>query len=163
MVLRSCILIFAMAWQPAAGQSAIRDLPNTYGGNTFSIHVAITISPPQGTAVMGLEDLPPAGWPVSNISNGGAVDPQSDKVKWGPFFGTLPASLSYDLAVPASASDAACFTGRVSFDGLDQLTGGDLCIEGPIPAASTWGICILLLSLLSAGTITVRKRLVPAC
>ena len=34
----------------AAGQSAVRDLPPTYGGGVWSFTVTITINPPQGVA-----------------------------------------------------------------------------------------------------------------
>ncbi len=152
------ILAVCLAASTAAGQSAVRDLPPVYGGGVTSFSVSIAINPPPGVAVVGLEDKPPAGWPVSNISNGGALDTQSGKVKWGPFFGTIPASVSYELEVPGSASGPACFVGAVSFDGLDQPIGGDACVYGPIPAASEWGLLVLGLSILIGGTILLQGR-----
>lgn len=142
----------------AAGQSAVRDLPPTYGGGVWSFTVTITINPPQGVAAVGLEDLPPAGWPVSNISNGGARDAQSGKVKWGPYFGTVPGSVTYDITVPSSASGRACFDGDVSFDGLDRPITGDACVVGPVPAVSEWGALVLGLSLLIGGTLILHGR-----
>jgi len=142
----------------AAGQSAVRDLPPVYGGGVTSIQVSITINPPPGVAVVGLEDKPPSGWPVSNISDGGAFDVQSGKVKWGPFFASIPGGVSYQLAVPSSASGPACFVGAVSFDGLDQPIAGDACVSGPIPAVSEWGLLALGLTLLIGGTILLQRR-----
>ena len=142
----------------AAGQSAVRDLPPTYGGGVSNFTVSITINPPQGVAAVGLEDRPPAGWPVSNISNSGALDVQSGKVKWGPYFGSIPSNVSYQLAVPGSASGPACFVGAVSFDGLDRPISGDQCVYGPVPAVSEWGVLVLGLSVLIAGTILLRGR-----
>ena len=142
----------------ALGQGAVRELPPIFGGPITSVQVQITITPPAGTAAMGLEDLPPAGWAVSNISNGGAVDQQTGKVKWGPFFGTIPGLLSYELSVPVPSSGPVCFTGTVSFDGLDQPLTGDRCIDGPIPAASEWGLGVLGLCTLICGTVLLRKR-----
>lgn len=141
----------------AVGQSAVRDLPPTYGGGVWSFTVSITINPPQGVAVVGLEDKPPAGWPVSNISNGGTLDVQNGKVKWF-FLGSPPSSVSYDLAVPGTAQGPACFVGDVSFDGLDRPIIGDACVVGPIPTVSEWGVLILGLSLLIGGTLVLQRR-----
>ena len=151
-------LAVGLAAPMAAGQSAVRDLPTTYGGGVSSFAVSIAINPPQGVAAVGLEDLPPAGWPVSNISNGGALDVRSGKVKWGPFFGTIPSGVSYVLAVPGSASGPACFDGDVSFDGLDRPITGDVCVIGPIPAVSEWGALVLGISLLIGGTLVLHRR-----
>jgi len=151
-------LAVGLSAQMAAGQSAVRDLPPTYGGGVWSFTVAITITPPQGVAAVGLEDRPPAGWPVSNISNGGALDAQSGKIKWGPFFGTIPGAVSYDVMVPASASGPACFDGDVSFDGLDRPITGDACVVGPIPTVSQWGALVLCISILIGGTLVLQKR-----
>ena len=141
----------------AAGQSAVRELPPTYGGGVSSFAVSITINPPQGVAAVGLEDLPPAGWPVSNISNGGTLDVQNGKVKW-IFFGSVPGVVSYVLTVPGFASGPACFDGYVSFDGLDRPITGDACVIGPIPAVSEWGALVLGISLLIGGTLVLHRR-----
>jgi len=153
-----CTLAVGLSAQIAAGQSAVRELPPTYGGGVSSFAVSITINRPQGVAAVGLEDLPPAGWPVSNISNGGALDVRSGKVKWGPFFGTIPGGVSYELAVPGSASGPACFDGDVSFDGLDRPITGDACVVGPVPAVSEWGALVLGISLLIGGTLVLHRR-----
>jgi hypothetical protein len=142
----------------AAGQSAVRDLPPSYGGGVWSFTVTITISPPPVVEAAGLEDLPPTGWPVSNISDKGGVDPRNGKVKWGPYFGTVPGAVSYDITVPTSASGPACFAGNVSFDGLAPVIGGDRCVYGPVPAISEWGALVLGISLLIGGTLVLHRR-----
>jgi len=152
-----CTLALGLSAPIAAGQSAVRELPPTYGGGVWSFTVVITINPPQGVAAVGLEDRPPAGWPVSNISNGGSLDVQNGKVKW-VFFGTGPSSVSYEVAVPGSASRPACFDGDVSFDGLDRPITGDACVVGPVPAVSEWGVLVLGISLLIGGTLVLQRR-----
>ena len=152
-----CTLAVGLSAQIAAGQSAVRELPPTYGGGVSSFAVSITINRPQGVAAVGLEDLPPAGWPVSNISNLGSLDTQNGKVKW-IFYGPSPSSVSYDLAVPGSANGPACFKGDVSFDGLGGTIGGDRCVYGPVPAVSEWGVLILGLSVLIGGTLVLHRR-----
>jgi hypothetical protein len=152
-----CALTLGLTTPMATGQSAVRDLPPVYGGGVSAFTVTITITPPPVVAAAGLEDGPPVGWPVSNISNGGSVD-GTGKIKWGPFFGTIPASVSYDLAVPGSANGLACCSGTVSFDGLDQAITGDACIGGPVPAVSLWGLVALSLSVLIGGTLLLHRR-----
>jgi len=154
----SIALAVGLSAPMAAGQSAVRELPPTYGGGVSSFTVTITINPPQGVAAVGLEDRPPADWPVSNISNSGALDMQSGKVKWGPFFVTIPGAVSYDIMVPASASGPACFDGDVSFDGLDRAITGNACVVGPIPTVSEWGALGLGISLMIGGTLVLHRR-----
>ena len=151
------ILTLELAAPMAAGQSAVRDLPPVYGGGITDISVSIAINPPQGVAVVGLEDKPPTGWPVSNISNGGTLDVQNGKVKWF-FLAPSPGSVSYELAVPGAARGPACFGGDVSFDGLDRPIIGDACVVGPIPAMSEWGLLVLSLLLLIGGTVILNRR-----
>jgi hypothetical protein len=107
----------------------------------------------------GVEDKPPAGWTISNISNGGAFDANSGKVKWGPFFSpSIPSVLTYDVLPSLSSTSEVCFVGTASFDGLDEAIGGELCIPAPVPAASAWGLLTLVLGLVIVGSICVQRR-----
>jgi hypothetical protein len=140
------------------GQSAVRTLPDYYLQGTAS-SISIALSTPQGTAVVGIEDKPPAGWSASNISNGGAWDAQSQKVKWGPFFGSsIPTELSYQATPPGGFSGEACFVGSASFDGLDQPIGGEACIPIGIPALSGLGAIVFAGLTLAAGVVVLRRR-----
>ena len=62
--------VWVGAAQPACAHGATRDLTD-YSDPGIMFTVSISIDPPPGTGVVGVEDAPPAGWPVSNISNGG--------------------------------------------------------------------------------------------
>jgi len=140
-----------------SAENAARELPDYYISNvTFT--VSITITPPGGTVVVGVEERPPLGWDVPNISHSGVFDTQTQKVKWGPFFGTsIPPLLTYDVKPPGGASGAQCFTGTASFDGLDQAIGGELCIPYSVPTLSAVGMAGLTLSLVIVGTIIVSR------
>ncbi len=117
---------------------ATRDLPPEYcPGVTFE--VSISIVPPAGTSAFALEDVPPVGWPVSNISDGGAFDPINLKVKFGPYFSPFPGKVTYELTPPANKTGQRCFSGTVSFDGINEPIGGDGCINGP--AMDETGLC----------------------
>ncbi len=142
----------------ATAQTATRTLPAYYApGDTLS--VVIDLVSPAGTIAVGAEDAPPAGWTVSNISSSGEFDAQSGKVKWGPFFDpSIPASVSYDVSPPTSASSAGCFVGSVLFDTTEVAIAGAACVAGPVPAASTWGLALLALLVTIGGTLILNDR-----
>lgn len=121
--------------------------------------VTITLDVPMGTVVAGAEEMPPAGWTITSISNGGSVDPKTGEVKWGPFFDpSIPSLVTYDATTPDLAGEF-CFTGTVSFDGPAEPITGDECIGVGLPAVSTWGLVVLSLLILCFGTrIAVRGR-----
>lgn len=147
----SCVVFTGRA---AAG--ATRDL-SSYADPVTPFTVTIAIDAPPGTIAAGVEDTPPFGWSVSNISDSGAWDTQALKVKWGPFFGSsIPAVVTYD-ATPSGSAGQQCFAGMVSFDGDEESIGGDACVGGAVPAASAWGLAALTLALLCAGTLLIRR------
>jgi hypothetical protein len=143
----------------AVGQSAVRDLPGQYLPGTPTVSVSITLNA-GGAAAVGLEDRPPVGWSVSNISHSGALDVQSGKIKWGPFFsGSIPPAVSYD-AHPQLGVTQSCFVGTASFDGLNHTIAGDACAI-QIPAASTWGLLTLTLLVSTSATLVIAARTRP--
>ncbi len=88
---------------------------------------SFSITPPDGTLVYGVEDVPPAGWTISSISDGGAYDSANGKVKWF-FLDDQPRTLSYNATPPGGASGTACFDGEVNFDGgSDESHGASMC------------------------------------
>jgi hypothetical protein len=146
------VLIAAAAPVSAAG----RDLSG-YVDPTTTFTVTITLDAPPGTIAAGVEDTPPAGWTASNISDSGAWDSMALKVKWGPFFDpSIPTAVTYDVT-PSGAGGEQCFSGIVSFDGDEQAIGGDACVGGAVPSIAAWGLASLAASVLSAGTIIIRR------
>ena len=143
---------------PAMAQEAERDLPDSVGPSE-TVSVSISLVPPGGTAVAGLEDRPPIGWTVSNISDSGSFDVGSQSVKWGPFFDpSIPASVSYDVTTPVVHSGSACFQGTASFDGNDVTISGDICLAEPVPTLSFWGLAVLILAVAALGSLRLRTR-----
>jgi len=150
------------AARPAWADGAGRDLSG-YSGPGTVFTVSIAIDPVPGTGVVGLEDAPPGGWSVANISHSGGWDAQSQEVKWGPFFDpSIPATVTYDVT-PLASAGAQCFVGTVSFDGNEEAVGGDPCVGGPVPTATGWGLTCLGLVLLAVGTALIRRRIVRPC
>lgn len=86
--------------------------------------VAIDIQPSEGTGAYAVEDAIPPGWAITAISNDGEYDGASGRVKWGPFFDSLPRTLSYQVTPPRTTSDPASFTGVSSFDGVSVPIAG---------------------------------------
>ena len=105
-------VVCASSAERVSAQNAIRDLPADYvPGVTFTVSIAL--NPPGGTAVVGVEEQPPIGWVVSRLSHSGVFDTQSQKVKWGPFFGgSVPPAVSSFFNSP-SPSGSLCGAGFV--------------------------------------------------
>ena len=89
-----------------------------------SLPVALAITPAPDVKAFAVEDIVPAGWAVTAISDGGEMDTTRRKVKWGPFPGSTPRTLTYQVVPPSSASGSFVFAGCVSFDGANiAITG----------------------------------------
>jgi alpha-tubulin suppressor-like RCC1 family protein len=98
--------------------------------------VRLITTPPGSVSVHAVEDRPPAGWAVANISHGGVFDAQTGKVKFGPFFDATPRTLSYDVVPPTGAQGVFAFAGSASADGVNSPITGDqtMLLAGPHPA-----------------------------
>ncbi|MBI4662405.1 MAG: chitobiase/beta-hexosaminidase C-terminal domain-containing protein [Verrucomicrobia bacterium] len=101
-----------------------RDLPPVYSPR-LKFRVVLRASPPSDAAVYAVEDGPPAGWSISDISDSGFYDATRAKVKFGPFFDRLPRNLSYVLTPPPGDLDRKTFSGLVSVDGDRGAIGGE--------------------------------------
>ena len=151
-----CVIAWALPAVSVFGQGATRDLSDySEPGVTFTVSIALDV--PKGTISAGVEEAPPSGWVVSNISEGGSWDALTEEVKWAPLFDPFPAVVTYDVAPPANASGDLCFTGVVSFGGPEQPIDGDQCLLIGIPTLSEWGLVIMGLLVLAAGTVTLRR------
>ena len=106
-----------------------RRLPPAYTPGTSFI-VELRAEPPAGARAYAVEDQPPIGWAVSEISHEGRFDSATGKVKFGPFTDTTARTLSYRVTPPAGVTGLKEFTGVGSIDGVNYRIGGDRLI-GP--------------------------------
>ena len=74
-------------------------------------------------------DQPPAGWRVTDISDGGVYDAVRGQVKFGPFLDLAPRTLSYQSTPPSDAQGRYEFFGQAALDGQVVPIGGDRVIE----------------------------------
>ncbi len=111
----------------AATRVLVQPQPAYCPGVPKRVHIALT--PPAGTMVLALEDAPPAGWVVVDISHNGTFDAVNGKVKWGPFFPPFPHQVGYAVIPSNDAVGPHCFSGAVSVDGINQAICGDECID----------------------------------
>jgi len=158
---RARILIFTLAvgvaGEAVQAQTPSRDLSD-YSNPSTTFTVVITLNLPPGTTTAGVVDTPPTDWAVTNISDSGTWDEEILAVKWGPFFDPgIPATVSYDIT-PTGIGAVRCFTGQVSYPGVDEPIGGDDCVGDLAPAASAWGLAAMTLSLLAAATLVLRRE-----
>jgi len=155
-----CITLF-LGVGSARGQEGNRELPDFYVPGGAPISVSIHLMTPGSVAVVGAEDLPPADWIISSISNGGTFDTVSGKVKWGPLFApNIPASLSYSAASPHGSNEEPCFLGTVAFDGDEIEIGGDSCISAAaaVPAMGLLGFIVLSVGVFGAAAWSFRRK-----
>jgi hypothetical protein len=90
----------------------------------FPLHVEVHITPKAGTTAYAVEENPPAGWLVRNISDGGRFRSEKGRIKWGLFYDSEPRTLSYDAVPLMSASAVGHFDGLASLDGFDSKLAG---------------------------------------
>lgn len=94
--------------------SVARSLPPSFTP-AIGFYLSDTATPPANTTAYAVEDSVPAGWTVTNISDGGIFDPVNFQVKWGPFFDDLPRTLGCLVSSPANFAGVATFSGTGAF------------------------------------------------
>jgi hypothetical protein len=117
------------------GNSVARTVPATYQpGVALTVTAAVKCG---NIGAYAVEDQPPAGWQVSNISDGGVFDRVNQKVKWGLFLDNTARTLSYTLTPPANATGDVTFAGQGAFDGQPIAIGGQNETGPPSAATGT--------------------------
>lgn len=96
---------------------------------SLAMKVRILLDPTDGTSAIALDDAPPPGWLVSEISDQGSFDAVNGKVKWGPLFAPFPLEVSYVVMPNENEEGIRCFSGTVSLDGVNQAICGDECAD----------------------------------
>lgn len=110
----------SMAISQPAGNRAECVLPARYIAGQ-SVLVTLRVTPASGVTVFAIEDAPPTGWKVGEISDGGGFDAVNGRVKWDLFFGSNPRSLTYTVIPPEMANGEASFHGIANFDGTVEV------------------------------------------
>jgi hypothetical protein len=87
--------------------------------------IELVATPPAHVQTYAVEDQPPAGWAVDNITHGGVFDPATGKVKFGPFYDAEPRTLRYDVFPPPGTLGVFTFAGQAAADGVTTPIGGD--------------------------------------
>ena len=82
-----------------------------------SFEISVSIKPPAGTSASALDLRIPEDWKVRVASDGGEWDQLHGKVKWGPFFGDLPRTVTVTVNRSLLPAQERGFSGTVSFDG----------------------------------------------
>ncbi len=91
-----------------------RTLPTCYTAGT-GLTVTLKATPPTGTLNYMVEDSPPAGWTVSNISSPGTYDSINKKVKF-IFYDGSAQTFMYDVTPPVSETGDKNFAGTALKD-----------------------------------------------
>ena len=111
-------------WDHANEPSFRRELPASYvPGATLT--VLIEARPTADAAAWAVEDRPPAGWTVTQVSHDGVADPLKGKVKFGPFLDATPRTLHYEVRASITSTQPVEFAGTASVDGVSFPVIGD--------------------------------------
>jgi sugar lactone lactonase YvrE len=111
-----------------------RKLPIYYAPQAgFAVRLETTSPGLNGVAAYAyaVEDTPPSGWVVSQISDGGSYDSMAGVVKFGPFFDFGHSSLTYQVKPPRGEDGVKTFQGTVSASGHAFPIGGATTILPP--------------------------------
>ncbi len=105
----------------------------TIAGDTYTPGTAVTVkiilSPDAGVVVQSLTEIPPSGWVVGNVSDGGKFD--KGGIRWGIFFDGNPRTVSYTITPPIKESGLYIFKGTAGFDAsVVQVGGKDRLFDG---------------------------------
>lgn len=125
------------------GSFVTRDLPGGYQPATKFI-VRLEAKPAATVSAYAVEDNPPFAlptpgapgflhpyWQIGAISHNGVFDPQTGRVKFGPFLDHEPRTLTYEIT-PNLVVETAEFTGQGSADGVSSPIGGDRILRGAV-------------------------------
>jgi hypothetical protein len=110
-----------VAQLPNTGMRAIADPTYT---PAQPVVVSISVVPQNGSVAYAIEDMPPEGWTVTAINEGGIYDADTGKVKWGVYFDQCPLYFTYTATPPAAATGPQTFAGTLSVDGVNSTITG---------------------------------------
>jgi hypothetical protein len=105
-------------------------------GGSLSVTNSVRIA--SNIVVYAVEDHVPNTCTATDINEGGFWDSSNHKIKWGPFFDSVPRQLSYRLLVAPNAAGPVVFDGICSFDGVEMSIQGNSSlslITNQIPVA----------------------------
>ncbi len=112
-----------------SGSGVTRTLPSCYSPGT-KLTVTLKAAPASTTGSYAVEETPPAGWTVSNISNDGTL--YSGVIKFGPFYDNTSRTLTYDVTPPAAETGDKIFSGTASEDGVSKSIAGQTVISASL-------------------------------
>ncbi|PYK98260.1 MAG: hypothetical protein DME19_13240 [Verrucomicrobia bacterium] len=87
--------------------------------NGVSFTVNISVAPPGGTSLYRIQDQPPTGWPVTQISSGGSLS--GGKPTWVVANDDRSRNMSYVLTPPAGAAGTYHFSGTAIFNSTNTV------------------------------------------
>jgi hypothetical protein len=112
------------------GGIARRLLPAQYRpGRT--LRAGILVTPGRGAGSYKVVETPPAGWSVSEISDGGTYDAATGKITFGPIASDSVKLLTYSVTPPGGTKGPQTFAGTLEVDGAVTSILGQQTIYGP--------------------------------
>jgi len=101
-----------------------RVLPEAYVPGT-ALTVTLEVVPGTGTQLLLVEEVPPAGWAIADITPAGTFEAAQGRIKWAPITDDQARSVTYTATPPLAADGTMSFEGTGTFDEATVPTGGD--------------------------------------
>lgn len=95
----------------------VSSMPPIYT-NGVQFTVTLSVAPPASTSSYAIQDQPPAGWTVANVSSPGTFS--GGKVRW-IFSDGASRNLSYVVTPPSNATGTNHFVGAANFNGTINM------------------------------------------
>lgn len=115
--------MFGRDQRHTAGGFVDRQLPSAYSGG-LAMTVVLAATPGTSAGFYTVEDYPPGGWTVGELSDSGYYDATSRRVRFGPFLDGVSRQLSYTVTPPLNESGPKTFVGSSAANGVERLLGG---------------------------------------
>jgi hypothetical protein len=130
---------------------AQRFVPAGSRSSATPAQVQITVTPPGGASGYAIEEKPPYGWTVTNISNEGVFDAATGTIRWGVFADTTTRTLTYSVIPPATVASVGVFGGQLSYDGQLIEIGAAAGLDNSVTVNGTSPIRITAVSQTATG------------
>lgn len=110
-------------FERAASQGVVRFSAATYSAGT-ALTITIEAHPGRESKAWSVEHIHPRGWTVLEVDGGGLWDSRGSRIRWGPWFDSIPRTLTYRLLPDRDKRYPGRFSGSLFVDGLEVALMG---------------------------------------
>jgi hypothetical protein len=108
--------------------TVVSAMPTNYAvGIPFTVTISVNAS--DAVRAYAIEEMPPLGFAVTNVSHEGIFCPVTRKIRWGVFLGNTARTFSYQMIAATNSPAVAEFHGVASSNGVNQPVTGQRVVR----------------------------------